>query len=198
MPLRVSEHLTPPEAAPNRIRWTRQQCEAIREAGILRGRYELVDGEIISKMGQNPPHSYAVRMVMGWLVRVFGVEFVLIQSTIDLAEFSPEYDEPEPDAAVTADPASAYARRHPGAADLLLLVEVSDSTVRFDRTTKAALYARAGIAEYWVLDIVGRQLFVHRQPAAEGYQDIIAYSAEENTATLARPEASVRVGDLLP
>ncbi|HZP83843.1 MAG TPA: Uma2 family endonuclease [Chthonomonadaceae bacterium] len=188
----------PPETAPNRIRWTRQQCEAIRDTGILTGRYELIDGEIISKMGQKPSHAYVVNLVMSWLIRLFGVEFVRIQSTIDLAAISPDYDEPEPDAAVTAQPVTAYAERHPAPADLLLVVEVSDTTLRFDRTTKAALYARAGIREYWVVDILGRQAFVHRQPTSDGYGEVTAYGAEESAVTLARPDAPVRVADLLP
>jgi Uma2 family endonuclease len=189
---------SPPETAPNRIRWTRQQCEAIREAGILTGRYELIDGEIISKMGQKPPHAYVVRLVMAWLARLFGVETVLIQSTIDLTAVSPQYDEPEPDAAVTAQPVTAYADHHPAPADLLLVVEVSDTTLRFDLRNKADLYARAGIREYWVVDLAGRQVFVHRQPAAGGYAEITAYSAEERIAPLTRPDDGVRVADLLP
>ena len=62
--------------------------------------------------------------------------------------------------------------RHPGPADLHIVVEVADSTLRSDRVAKAALYARAGIGEYWIVDIVGRQLFVHRQPLPNGYADI--------------------------
>ena len=79
-----------------------------------------------------------------------------------------------------------------------LVVEVSDTTLRFDRTTKAALYARAGIREYWIVDITGRQVLVHRQPAAEGYAEIAAYTADESVAPLALPDEAVRVADLLP
>lgn len=121
-----------------------------------------------------------------------------MQSTVDLSETSPDYDEPEPDAAVTAQPMTAYAARHPRPADLVLVAEVSDTTLRFDRSVKAALYARAGIREYWVMDIAGRQVFVHRQPAGEAYADIAVYREDESLAPLARPDASVRVADLLP
>ncbi len=189
---------TPPESAPNRIRWTRRQCEAIREAQILTGRYELIDGEIISKMGQKPSHAYVVSLLMAWLVRLFGAEFVRIQSTIDLSAVSPEYDEPEPDAVVTVEPAAAYASRHPGPADLRLVVEASDTTARFDRTVKSALYARAGIGEVWVVDIPGRQLFVCRQPTPAGYAEVTVYIPDESAATLALPDAPVHVADLLP
>lgn len=150
---------TPPERAPNPVRWNRLQCRAIQQAGILEGRYELINGEIISKMGQNPPHSVGLTRLSAWLASVFGGLFVRIKTTIEVADADPAYNEPEPDAAVTRAPADEYAARHPGPEDLLLVVEVSDSTLRFDRSVKAELYARAGISGYWVLDLGGRQLF---------------------------------------
>jgi Uma2 family endonuclease len=187
-----------PEPTPNRLRWTRRQCAAIRDAGILTGRYELIDGEVISKMGQKPPHVYVLQLLLDWLTGVFGGRFVRGQATIDLSEVSPDYDEPESDALVTSQPAEAYLARHPAPADLLLVVEVSDTTVRFDRGKKAALYARAGIRDYWVVDIPARQVFVHRQPALDGYGETTVYRATEMVATLARPDAPIRVEELLP
>ena len=198
MPQTVEPLRGDPVPTPNRIRWTRAQCDAIREAGVLTGRYELIDGEIISKMGQKPPHAAVVGLVFQWLVAVFGARFVRVQATIDVAQADPTYNEPEPDVAVTQHSVDAYFARHPGPADLELVVEVSDTTLRFDRTTKAALYSRAGIREYWVLDLAGRALYVHRGPGADGYTGIVHYSVEEAVSPLARPEASVRVSDLLP
>jgi Uma2 family endonuclease len=198
MPVILTEQPVPYDSIPNRIRWTRQQCDALRDAGFLTGRYELIDGEIISKMGQKPPHAYRVNLLMAWLVGLFGAEFVRIQSTIDLSAVDSPYDEPEPDAVVTLQPASVYAERHPVPADLLLVVEISDTTLRFDRSTKAGLYARAGIREYWVADVVGQQVYVHRGPTSEGYTDITVYIADEEVATLARPDAPVRIAALLP
>jgi Uma2 family endonuclease len=187
-----------PEPAPNRLRWTRSQCRAIVEAGILTGRYELIDGEVINKMGQNPPHATAMGYLQDWAAEVFGGACVRIQSSISVGQADPDHNDPEPDVAVTRAPRGAYADRHPGAEDLLLVVEVSDTTIRFDRTTKAALYALAGIQEYWVLDLNGRTVYIHRRPAAGSYGEITAYGAEESVATLARPEAAVRVSELLP
>jgi Uma2 family endonuclease len=198
MPVMLIEKPAPYEATPNRKRWTRRECDFLRDNGLLTGRYELIDGEVFVKMGQKPPHSIAVVLIRNWLIAVFGAVFVLSQAPIDVAENDNDDNEPEPDAAVTAQPVTAYTEGHPGPADLLLVAEVSDTTLRFDRTTKAALYARAGICEYWVVDVVGRQVFVHRRPAAEGYADLVAYNADEEVATLARPDAPVRVADLLP
>jgi Uma2 family endonuclease len=178
-----------PEPTPGRIRWTRRQCETIRAAGILTDRYELIDGEIISKMGRNPPHPLAVNLILRYFARVFGIERVRVQATIEVGDADPEHNDPEPDLAVTEEPADAYSQRHPGPAELVLVVEVSDTTLRFDRGVKALLYARAGIAEYWVLDVGGRALYVHRNPTADGYAEITRYTAEEQVAPTARPEA---------
>ena len=197
MPQTLAPILDAPEQTPGRIRWTRAQCEAIREAGVLTGRYELIDGEIISRMGQNPPHATGIGNLLEWLSQVFGISCVRVQLTIEVGEADPDHNEPEPDVAVTRLPRRAYSERHPGPGDLLLVAEVSSSTLRFDRVKKAALYALAGIREYWVLDLNGGRLLVHRQPSPNGYLEIIAYGADESASTLARPEASVRVGDLL-
>jgi Uma2 family endonuclease len=187
--------------APNRKRWTRHECEFLVDNELLPGRYELIDGEIISKMGQKPPHAVVVTLLMNWLAAVFGALFVRVQTTIDVGDAGVadrSYNEPEPDLAVTRRPCTDYREHHPGPADLLLVAEVSDSSVRFDRTTKALLYARADIQEFWVVDINGRRLFVHRRPTAEGYAEIVEYYPDDMIATLARPEVSVRVAELLP
>lgn len=186
------------EPLPNRVWWTRAQCESIQDFGVLDGRYELVEGEVISKRGQTPPHRLAVVLLNVWLTAVFSALFVQTQATIDVGNADPNHNEPEPDAAVTAEPNTAYADRHPGPADILLVAEVSDSTLRFDRTVKAALYARAGIREYWIVNIVGRQVLVHRQPAREGYAEITAYGPDEAISTLVRPHNVARVSAILP
>lgn len=198
MPVPLTLQPTPYEPVPNRIRWTRKQCEMMRDGGILTGRYELIDGEILSKMGQKPAHAYVIRALLTWLTGLFGAEYTQIQATIDLSDTSPDYDEPEPDAAVTAQPYTHFAERHPRPEDLLLLIEVSDTTLRFDLNAKANLYALAGIREYWTIDITGRRLIVHRQPSPTGYQEILAYNADEEIASLSRPDRPVRVAELLP
>ena len=87
---------------------------------------------------------------------------------------------------------------NPQPQDLQLVVEVSDTTLSFDLTTKASIYARAGIVEYWVLDIAGRRMIVHREPQGGRYVSVTAYSAEESVSPLAAPESSFRVGDAFP
>ena len=75
---------------------------------------------------------------------------------------------------------------------------MADSTLGFDLTTKAALYARAGIVEYWVLDVAGRRMIVHRDPQAGGYASVVAYGVEEGVAPLAAPESWLRIKDAFP
>ena len=142
--------------------------------------------------------QYVIQALLAWLTGLFGAEYTRIQATIDLSDTSPDYDEPEPDAAVTAEPYTHFAQRHPRPEDLLLLIEVSDTTLRFDLDAKANLYALADIREYWTIDIVGRRLIVHRQPSPEGYREIMVYNSDESAAPLARPKRPIRVADLLP
>lgn len=186
------------EPAPHPVRWTRAQSVAIRESGVLTGRYELIDGVIISKMGQNPAHATGITGLLQWLAEVYGLPFVRVQLAIGVGDADPDHNEPEPDLTVTRLPYKSFSDRHPGPEDLQLVVEVSDTTLRFDRTTKALLYARAGIEEYWILDLNNSRLLVHRQPASHGYHEVIAYGEDEMVATLTRPETATMVGNLLP
>lgn len=186
------------EPAPNRIYITRAMCKTLTDSGLLTGRYELIDGEVISKMGQNRPHANAVMLFTRLLMRWFGEEFVQCQLPIDVGDAAPDINNPEPDIVALARPVNAFTTADPGADDILLLIEVSDTTLRFDLHAKASLYARAGIAEYWAADVVGQRIFAHRNPTPTGYSEIVEYGADAMFACLARPDSSVRVSDLLP
>lgn len=187
-----------PEPAPNPFRWTRRHCRTAVDANILVGRYELVEGEVISKMGQGPLHAFVITRLTVWLITLFGADFVRFQLPMRMLGVDSETSEPEPDAVVLARPATEFLQENPGANDATFVVEISDTTLSFDRNTKATLYARAGILEYWIVDITGRRIFVHRQPMPSGYGELIAYSVGEEIAPLVRPKQPVRVADLLP
>lgn len=156
--------MSPPPwpVAPNRIPITRAFCKLLEENGLLTGRYELIDGEIFSKIGQNPPHALAVMLATVLLMRVFGEQYIRCQLSMNTGIADCEANVPEPDVVALSRPVTIFADRHPGPADVLLLVEVSDSTLSFDLNSKALLYARAGIAEYWVADVAGRRLVAYR------------------------------------
>ena len=185
------------ETFPNRRRWTRTECQRMVEIGFLTGRYELIDGEVLSKMGQHAPHATALMLIKHWLTAVFGDLFARPQLPIVVPGEEGETTEPEPDLAVTREPATAYTENNPGPQDVSLVVEVADSSLNFDLNTKALLYARVGIPEYWVMDINGRRLHRHRQPTHSGYLELVVLSEAESVSPLSRSE-TVCVGDLLP
>lgn len=167
-------------------------------AGRLVGRYELLDGEVVSKMGQKPAHAMTLTRLMALMVRLFGADFIRIQAPITLSSPDDMYNEPEPDIAVTRSPADNYASVHPGPDDLAIIVEVSDTTLRTDRIVKTRLYARSGIPEYWIIDLSGRQLHIHRQPVDGNYAQISVHGEGAAVAVAAHPETQIAVSDLLP
>jgi Uma2 family endonuclease len=156
---------------------------------------ELVAGVLISKSGKKRPHVNALVAVQAWLVRTFGAHFVNPNAPIDVAPEDRATNEPEPDLIVLARPSREFRDANPRPADLRLVVEISGSTLGFDLTTKAELYARAGIVEYWVVDVAARRLIVHRDPRQGLYRSVTAYSEEETVTPLASPQEDFRVGD---
>jgi len=177
-------------AVPHRKRWTREQCSLLESSGLFeRERLELVDGDLVSKMGKNRPHVNAVMLILVWLQKTFGEAFVDTESPIDVNSTDNAHSEPEPDLIVRDQERSRFISGNPQPQDIRLLVEVSDSTLDYDLTVKASLYARAEISEYWVLDVAGRRLVVHRGAVNGCYESIISYSEQEAVAPLAAPEA---------
>jgi Uma2 family endonuclease len=159
-------------------------------------RLELVDGELISKMGQNQPHIFLLTRVMQWLLAVFGPDRVNPNATIDVSPEDNPTNQPEPDVIVRKEWPADYPGKRAQPGDLLLVVEISDSTLWFDLNVKARLYARAGIVEYWALDVAGRRMVVHREPGREGYRSVVAYNEGEGVSPLAAPENHLVVGEL--
>lgn len=169
----------------------------MERVGLLSERYELIDGEILSNVGQNPPHAVSVIRAILWLAGVFGGDYVLTQTTLEVSEVDRAANRPEPDVIVVRRPSDEYAVA-PAGAEARLVIEVADTTLRTDLTTKAALYARAGVPEYWVLDVTSRRLIIHRQPANGTYTEVFPRTETESVAPEAAPERPVTVSDLLP
>ena len=184
-----------------RKRFTRSEVDQMLDSGIFAGqRFELIDGELIDKMGQNPPHANAIRLCMAHLIRIFGVDLVQVQLPIEAGAADREWSVPEPDLAVLAEPNPDFSHRHPKGQELSLLIEVADTTVRHDATTKRDLYARAGVPEYWVLDLNARRLIVHRGLEADKgqYSSIQSFKEDEAFAIDSHPGQSVSISSLLP
>jgi len=148
-------------------RMTVEQYEELARLGVLDDpRVELINGFLVKKMTQRPRHSSTVgvleellrgMMPDGWHLRT--------EQPIRL----PDYDEPEPDLAIARGKAGDYRRRHPGAQDVAMVIEVSESILRVDRGDKLRAYARGGIPEYWIVNLVDRRIEAHRSPSSNGY-----------------------------
>jgi len=172
---------------PPRKRFTRSEVEQMADAGLFAGqRFELIDGDLIDKMGQNPPHAAAIRLCTRQLNRIFGDDLVQAQLPIEAGAVDRERSLPEPDIAVLAVDKPDFRRRHPNGDELRLVVEVSDTTVRYDSTLKRDLYARAGVPEYWVLDLNNRRVIVHRQLDVNEseYANIQGYAETETVSDI--------------
>jgi Uma2 family endonuclease len=186
----IEAPLAPFPSHPRRKRWTREECARLESAGLLDQQHlELVAGELIDKMGKNRPHVNALAVIHAWLLQVFGDRFVNQEAPIDVSPEDNPSNEPEPDVIVLNRVFWNFRSSNPGPRDLHLVVEVSDTTLTFDLTAKAALYARAGIVEYWVLDVTGRRLIVHRDPQSGKYTTVLIYNEQESVAPLAAPHA---------
>jgi Uma2 family endonuclease len=171
----------------------------LAEVGVLRPdeRVELVDGQILAMSPQGPLHSALVSRIVGLLVELFPRDEYCVrpQSTLVLGE-----DEAlEPDIAVVAGPCEDHERELPRSA--LLVVEVSDTSLAFDRGHKAEVYARAGVPEYWIADVRGGTVEVRRDPSTAGYKAVrILQPADElHPKTLqGRPGRRLHAAELLP
>ena len=154
-----------PPAVPSDPIWrfsVREYHEIIR-AGILDedAPVELLDGWLVTKMMKNPPHSVSTGLVRKALERIMpGGWYVRSQDAITLTT-----SEPEPDAVVARGDDRSYADRHPGPEDLALVVEVADASLERDRKLKKRLYAQAGIAVYWIVNLVERRVEVYTDPS---------------------------------
>lgn len=173
-------------------RWTCEQFHRAGEAGLFEGqRAKLIEGVIFEEGPMNRPHALVVALVDQALRAAFGPDYHnQIQSPLVFGEDT----DPMPDVAVLPGQPRDYPD-HPRTA--ALVVEVSDSRLDFDTVTKRPLYARGGIAEYWVIDINTRRLLVYRDPRDGDYAESQVLAADAAISPLAAPTATVRVADLL-
>lgn len=178
---------------PSTKRWTVAEFHRLGELGLFDGRQAmLIYGEILEEGPMNPPHAIAVELATEALRTIFGACW---RTRSQLPLLLGQATDPQPDFAFLRGSAR-NALLHPTTAELI--VEISDTSLKYDTTDKADLYSTAGIPEYWVLDINGRQLFVYRDPTANGYGTKFTVAADNSVSPLAVPGGSVKVADLLP
>ncbi|HEY2911612.1 MAG TPA: Uma2 family endonuclease [Gemmataceae bacterium] len=209
--MQSAAHITPPPKAtadavtafgrPVR-RFTVEQYHRLIDSEILSEgeRCELIRGIILEKPVPGPSHSKSTRRLLRRLVAFFPEpEWVVgIQDSITLSD-----SEPEPDFYAAVGPEEKYDHRHPEPEDLVLVVEVSDSTAGFDRRTKLPLYAAALVPEFWIIDVKACCIEVHTQPRGgkkPGYRKQVIYRAGDSVPICdgAKRLGTVPAGDLLP
>ena len=178
------------------VMWTREDCRRLEAMGLLPERWELVQGDIVSKMGTNLPHAMIAQRMSVWLLSLFPHSHILPSCSIDVAPEDNPTSEPEPDITVLNRPADQLVG-NPQPADIVLPVEISNTTIDHDLGAKANLYARAGIAEYWVVDLNAARIHQHRDPRREGYASVRAFAGTEPLSPLAKPEAVLTAEQLL-
>ena len=186
---------------PCRRKWTRAEYYRLAEQGFfLQQRAELIDGEIINMAAMNGPHRTSIVKADRKLQRLFAEGFfVTVQCPLSIGAAS----DPEPDVAVIAGEVDDFTNTHPTTA--VLIIEVAETSLRFDRNHKGSLYAQAGVPDYWILNLPNRRLEVRRRPVADenalfgfSYAELTVYAPDDTVAPLAKPETQILVSDLLP
>lgn len=158
-------------------------------------RLELIEGEIIEMAPIEPPHAGTVAILGRLLERAVGdAAVVWVQNPIRIGDLSM----PQPDVALLKPRADMYTRSHAVPADVLLLIEVSDTTLRFDLSRKVPLYARAGILESWVVDVENAAVHVFRDPEESGYRTKYTAAGDERSSICAMPGIGITVSELFP
>jgi Uma2 family endonuclease len=181
-------------------RWSRIEYERLIDLGVFQpgDPIELIGGELLVAEPQGAPHYTSIQKTARVLERAFGPSWnVRTQGPIGLDEES----EPEPDVAVVPGALGDYGSSHPSRADLV--VEVSESSLAFDRGHKGSVYARAGILDYWIVNLVDRVLEVYREPAPDAAAPFGSRFARREVldpshqvSPLAAPHARIQVRDL--
>ncbi len=178
-------------------RFTVSEYHRMSELGILvpAERTELVNGQIITMAAKGTGHTSATaRTKTLFEIRLANRVIIHVQDPIHLSDDS----EPEPDIVLAVQDPLAYSTHHPTAAEVLLVIEIADSSLKYDLEIKPPMYSKAGISEYWVLDVVERKLHVFRHPGELEYQRQTILAETLEIAPLAFPDCAIAIRDLLP
>lgn len=174
-------------------RWSVEDYHQMARSGVLdeTDRIELIEGELIDMAPIGSRHAFWVDRLNRTFQRAAGKAFLVrVQNPVVLGERS----EPQPDIAVVKD--KSYELSHPVAEDVLLIVEVSDSTLEYDRDVKLSLYARHGIPEVWLVDVNARELTVYREPSEGQYRLIRKPTATEAVSPAAMPGVAITLAEV--
>jgi|SRR6185295_10806843 len=177
-------------------RFTVDEYYKMDEAGILteQERTELIDGEIIVVGGMGSRHAAVISRVTSLFVKRFnGMALPRFQLPFRIDD----YNELQPDAALFKPNESFYATKHPEPADAMLVFEISDSSLKYDRDIKLKVYAAANVPEVWIVDLRGNSLLVFRDPSARTYKTSLSFGRDDSISCLAFPDIHLPVRELL-
>ena len=180
-----------------RRRFTVEEYHRMGEAGILAENepVELIAGEIVVREPIGSRHAGTVnRLTRLWTSRLGERAVVQVQNPIELSK---EESEPQPDVTLLRPRGDFYTVAHPVAIDVLLLIEVADSSLAVDRRVRMPIYARAAIREAWLLDLTADRVEVYRVPTDDGYQQVVKFERGQRLTPEAFPDITVTVEDLL-
>jgi len=179
-----------------RKRFTVDDYYRMGEAGILTStdRVELIEGEIIEMSPIGDRHAMSVNRATMIFARGLGDRVVV---SVQNAAHMDRYNEPQPDVVLIRPREGFYGKGHPNPEDVVLLIEVSDTTLRFDRNVKLPVYARNSIREVWIVDLKSDVVHVFREPKGSTYVSIETKTRNESISTQAFPDFSISVDDLL-
>jgi Uma2 family endonuclease len=177
-----------------RRRLTVAEYHKMGEAGILNedSRVELIEGDLIQMAPIGTPHASTIDHLNRLIMRRTDDVIVRIQNPIGLGRYS----EPEPDIVLAKEKPGGYSKKHPAPQDILLVIEVCDTTLKFDREVKVPLYARHKVPEVWLLDLSGGQLEIYRKPGANGYGRILRPNAQEKIFPVLLPQLKLTPAQL--
>jgi Uma2 family endonuclease len=185
------------EAAFTLRKWTVKEYHKLGEMGFFHPeeRVELLSGNIIKMSAKGTAHTSATRRTASVLHNLLGNQAAVYnKDPIALDDNS----EPEPDIAVVRIDPFDYATHHPTPSEVYLIIEVADSSLTFDREIKAKIYARSGIADYWVLNVGDRQLHVFREPTENGYQSEVILAETASISPIEFPAFNIAIQAMLP
>jgi Uma2 family endonuclease len=188
----------PPLASAAVYRMTVDEYERLASANILNDpRVELIDGYLVRKMTQKPPHAWVVETTRACLDRILPPGwFIREEKPVRI----PQFDEPEPDLSVVRGQRDDFRVRHPEPADLGLLVEVSESSLDRDKAEKKLAYARGRVPHYWIVNLIDRRVEVFSDPTATGYRSSEVFAPGQLIPLIldGNTIGQIAVDDLLP
>ena len=186
------------------FRLTREAALRLMRSGIINegSRVQLIEGELVEFDVQGTPHATSVGLAQDALTALFGSGYVV---RVQLPLAVGEYSLPEPDLVVARGTRRDYFEEHPTVANVVVVLEIADSTLPFDQGEKASMYARGGLQDLWILNLVHRQLEVYRDPQPDAsarfgwhYRTKLIIASDGEVAPLAAPDRAVRLTDLVP